>query len=104
VSTKNVRTVFAVYRADGAGPIGEDTCSICVALFTDAIDAIREARDLLLDGYSVSIEIGQMTDAAWDALDEVPDDFQFAPPPSTNAVDPSAPHPGTLTIREEESS
>ena len=76
----NIRTVFAVYRADEAGPIGEEDGAdgICVALFGDAIDAIDEARDLLLEGYAVSIEVGQMTDAEWDALEEVPDDFAFS--------------------------
>lgn len=76
-------TVFAVYRADQAGPEDPDdgVCSTCVALFGKAEDAIAEARHYLVDGYSVSIDIGEMTEAEFDALEEVPDDFTFTPPP-----------------------
>ena len=42
------------------------------ALQVAAVDAYR------MEGYSVSIDIGQMTDAEWDALEEVPDDFAFS--------------------------
>lgn len=82
---------FAVYVADKPGPVDTDdgVCSTCVAVFGDVEDAIAEASARVRDGYSVSIDIGVMTPAEWDALEEVPDDFAFAPP-ATPAVDPPA--------------
>jgi hypothetical protein len=80
--TAAVLTVFAVYRADAAGPYDDDDgmAWTCVAIFGELEDAIAEARAYLVaEGRSVWIDIGQMTAAEWDALDEVPDDFAFAP-------------------------
>jgi hypothetical protein len=79
--------VFAVYVADEAGPIDPDdgVCATCVALFGDVEDAIVEARACLVEGRSVSIDIGEMTDAEWDALEEVPDDFAFSEPAAVDA-------------------
>lgn len=75
---------FAVFVADEAGPVDPDngTCSTCVALFSDVEHAIKEARSRLAEGYSVSIETGAMTNAEWNALEEVPDDFAFPGTPS----------------------
>jgi hypothetical protein len=72
-----VVTYFALYRADLAGAVDEDegVTSICVGLFGDYEDAITEARAILAEGYSISIDIGEMTQADWDAIEEVPDDF-----------------------------
>jgi tRNA U54 and U55 pseudouridine synthase Pus10 len=70
-------TYFALYRADEAGPVNEDegVCAICVGLFTDYDEALMLAREHLEEGYSISIDVGMMTTAEWDAIDEVPDDF-----------------------------
>lgn len=75
-------TRYTVYVADEAGPVSGDNgvCSQCVAVLGDVEDAIKEAGDRLRDGFSVSIDIGMMTDAEWDALEEVPDDFMFTEP------------------------
>lgn len=86
-------TVYAVYVADTPGPIDADdgVCSTCVALFGDAEDAITEARERLLEGYSVSIDIGRMTEGEWDAIEEVPDDFTFGrSTDEISALDPVA--------------
>lgn len=79
-------TCFAVFVADEAGPITDDgVSSTCVAVFGAAEDAIAEAADHLREGYSVSVDIGFMTRAEWDALEEVPDDFAFKSPASTSS-------------------
>jgi hypothetical protein len=95
-------TVYAVYVADEAGPVDDDegVCSTCVALFGDAEDAIAEARTRLLEGYSVSIDIGLMPAAEFDALDDVPDDFRFAPPASADAEDRKRSDKPLMTLRE----
>jgi hypothetical protein len=81
---------FAVYRAEENGPVdsADGITSICVALFTDADEALALARIHLFEGYSVSIEIGAMTRAEWDAIEEVPDDFAFVRPEA--AIDAGA--------------
>jgi hypothetical protein len=86
---ENVLTVFAVYRADEPGPVDPDAgiCWTCVALFGNLEEAIAEVRPYLREKYSTFIEVGAMTEAEFDALDEVPDDFQFTPPLSAGAED-----------------
>jgi len=79
-------TVFALYRADAPGAVTDGYGSICVGLFADMTEALTIARESLAAGYAVSIEIGQMTEAAFDAIYDVPDDFRFAPP-SVDAED-----------------
>lgn len=69
---------YAVSRAETTGLVDDSGwSSICVAVFSDMDEAIAEASHYLREGYSVSIDIGTMTDAEWDALEEVPDDFTF---------------------------
>ena len=51
--------------------------AICVGLFDSAEDAITEALDRLAGHEGFFIEPGQLTRAEWEALDEVPDDFEF---------------------------
>jgi hypothetical protein len=83
-------TCFAVYASEEPGPVDSDgITSICVAVFGDLEEAIAEARCYLLEGYSIMIEMGVMTQAEWDALEEVPDDFAFTAP----VPDPDTPGP-----------
>lgn len=81
--------VFAVYRCDDPGPVDDGGHGMtCVAVFGDVEDAIAEVRLQLLAGYSASVDIGAMTEAEWNALEEVPDDFAFRYPASAGALDP----------------
>lgn len=67
---------FAVYRSathDENPSQGYD--SICVALFGDIDQVLAEVRIQLAQGYYVQIDQGSMSEADFDAIEEVPDDF-----------------------------
>lgn len=66
---------LAVYRSDTKDSPESGYSGVCVGLFGDVDEALREARRLLQDEYHVHIEHGVMSQADWDALEEVPDDF-----------------------------
>lgn len=66
---------LAVYRSSTTDDPEKGYDSICVALFGDVDDALAEARVQLEQGYHVTIDQGVMSQAEWDALEEVPDDF-----------------------------
>jgi hypothetical protein len=68
-------TYYAVYRSDTTGDPEAGYSGICVGLFGEIEDACLEARRILTEGYHVSIDRGEMSQAEWDALEEVPDDF-----------------------------
>jgi hypothetical protein len=66
---------FAVYRSDTICDAEDGYGGICTGLFGEMNEAIAEARGLLAEGYHVNIDQGSMTEADWDAMEEVPDDF-----------------------------
>lgn len=88
-------TYFALYRSDESGPIDADDgiSAICVGLFTDYHEALTLARENLAEGYSISIDMGAMPRADWEALEEVPDDF-IAGRKSSASADASDPYVG----------
>jgi len=72
---------FALYRGDlapGENP-EQGYTSTCVGLFQDLDDVLAEARDHLNAGEVIEITPGSMSQEEWDALEEVPDDFQPEP-------------------------
>jgi hypothetical protein len=97
-------TYFALYRALEAGPVDDDegVSAVCVGLFTDFEEAIVVARENLAEGYSISIDLGVMTQTEWDAIEEVPDDFHVratGEPPAADASDPHVDSTGNPSTR-----
>lgn len=68
-------TYYAVYRSDHTGDPEDGYAGICTALFGEIAEALKEAEQLLAQGYHVQIDRGAMSQVEWDALEEVPDDF-----------------------------
>ena len=71
---------LSVYRSDTTDDPEAGYVQICTGLFVDVDDALAEAKRHLEDGYHVSIDRGEMSQAEWDALEEVPDDFAASLP------------------------